>query len=142
LIGPMITTPPQTTVPAGKVNFIAYRRDLVFGVPDKVSIRVMARIARTTSFNDGRPVTSNMDTAWVIRGKSYDFGVSPLPENQEMVTIHPDSDEFMLPAGRYALVFKDLAYDFSVDGEITDPAQCLERVEALNGNVYSECSKH
>jgi hypothetical protein len=142
LIGPMITIPTQTTVPQSKVSFVVYRRDLAMSVPDKVSIRVMARIARAMSFSDGKPVTMNVDAAWVVRGKSYNFGVSPLAENQEMVVIRPESDDFILPAGRYALVFKDLAYDFSVDGEVTDPAQCLERVEALNGNVYSECVNH
>ena len=36
----------------------------------------------------------------------------------------------MLPAGRYALVIKGQAYDFTVAGPITDAAQCLERVDA------------
>jgi hypothetical protein len=41
--------------------------------------------------------------------------------------------------GRYALVVKGQAYDFTVAGEITETAQCLERTEAANGTFYSEC---
>jgi hypothetical protein len=36
-------------------------------------------------------------------------------------------------------VIKGLAYDFSVAGQISDPLQCLERVEAANGAFYSAC---
>jgi len=46
-----------------------------------------------------------------------------------------------LAPGRYALVLKGLAYDFSVAGPITDPRQCLERLVATNGQFYSECQK-
>lgn len=43
------------------------------------------------------------------------------------------------PAGRYSLVLKGQAFDFTVSGPITDPAHCLERTEAANGAYYSEC---
>jgi hypothetical protein len=36
-------------------------------------------------------------------------------------------------------VLKGQAYDFTVDGQITDPAHCMERTEAANGSFYSEC---
>jgi len=36
---------------------------------------------------------------------------------------------------------KDQPYDFTVAGEITDAAQCLERTDAMNGSFYSECQK-
>jgi len=55
--------------------------------------------------------------------------------------IRPESSDFVLAPGRYAMVIKDLAYDFTVAGESTDPAHCLERTEAANGNFYSECHK-
>jgi hypothetical protein len=141
-IGPAITMPTQTVLPDGKVAFIVYRRDLMFGAPDKVSVRVMARIARAITFNAGKPGTTDVNATWAVRGKSYELGVSPVEENQEMVIVRPESEDFMLPAGRYALVLKGLAYDFSVDGEVTDPWHCLERVEAVNGNVYSDCRNH
>jgi len=46
-----------------------------------------------------------------------------------------------LPPGRYVLVLKGQAYDFSVAGLVTDPRQCLERLAATNGQFYSECRK-
>jgi len=39
------------------------------------------------------------------------------------------------------LVLKGVGYDFTVDGATTDIAHCLERTEALNAPVYSECRK-
>jgi hypothetical protein len=48
----------------------------------------------------------------------------------------PDSE---LSAGRYALVVRGQAFDFTVDGRVTDKAQCLERLAAANGVFYSEC---
>jgi hypothetical protein len=139
LIGPVLTAPTQTTLPDGNVAFVLYRRDLIFDVPDKIYIRVIARVARSMTFNAGKPITTNVDSAWVIRGKSYEYAVSPIEENQEMIIVRPETAGFVLPSGRYALVFKGAAYDFSIDGEVTDPLQCIERVEALNGSVYSEC---
>ena len=139
LIGPMITAPSQITLKDGNVTFIVYRRDLMFGVPDKVSVRVLARVAHSMTFNGGKPVTNNVENAWVVRGKSYELSVSPIEQSQEMIAVRPESAGFVLPAGRYAIVFKGLAYDFSIGGEITEPAQCIERVEAANGIVYMEC---
>ena len=57
--------------------------------------------------------------------------VAPVADNPEMIVIRPD-DNLALPAGRYALILKGVAYDFTVDGPLTDPAHCLERTEALN----------
>jgi hypothetical protein len=139
LIGPMITAPSQTTLKDGNVTFIVYRRDLMFDMPNKVSVRVLARVAHSMTFNGGKPVTNNVENAWVVRGKSYELSVSPIEQSQEMIAVRPESAGFVLPAGRYAIVFKGLAYDFSIGGEITEPAQCIERVEAANGIVYMEC---
>jgi hypothetical protein len=56
-----------------------------------------------------------------------------------MVVVRPQDPDFALPSGRYVLVFGGLAYDFTVDGPITDPAQCLESFEAVNGPIFTEC---
>jgi hypothetical protein len=56
-----------------------------------------------------------------------------------MVIIRPENPTFSFPAGRYVLVLKGSAYDFSVAGPITDTAQCLERTDAMNMPIYSEC---
>ena len=38
----------------------------------------------------------------------------------------------------HGLVFKNQAHDFTIAGEITEPAQ---RIAAVNGTFYSECKK-
>ena len=53
-----------------------------------------------------------------------------------MLVIRSDS---VLPAGRYVLILKRQAYDFAIAGPVTDPNQCLERIEAANGVFYSPC---
>jgi hypothetical protein len=58
-----------------------------------------------------------------------------------MLVITPESEDFVFPAGRYGLVVKGQAYDFTIAGPITEPAQCLEGIKAENGTFYSECSR-
>jgi hypothetical protein len=67
--------------------------------------------------------------------------VAPVPDNPEMILIRPDPPDLVFPAGRYALVIKNVAYDFTLDGPLTDTAHCLERTDALSGPVYTECRK-
>ena len=81
----------------------------------------------------------NIEDSWTIRNVSYDFRVAPVSENSEMLLIRPENPDFVFPAGRYGLVIKGQAYDFTVAGPITETAQCLEGVEASNGTFYSEC---
>ncbi|MGF6309565.1 hypothetical protein ABIB82_003837 [Bradyrhizobium sp. i1.8.4] len=42
---------------------------------------------------------------------------------------------------RYALILKAQAYDFTVEGAVTDKRHCLQRLAAANGVFYSECEK-
>jgi hypothetical protein len=67
--------------------------------------------------------------------------VRPIPGNPEMLLVQSEKTDFALPAGRYILVLREQAYDFTVAGEVTDPSQCLERTDAMNGSFYSECKK-
>jgi hypothetical protein len=60
-------------------------------------------------------------------------------DNPEMIVIEPENSNFSFPAGRYAMVLQGTAYDFSVAGPVTDMAQCLERTDAVDVPVYSEC---
>ncbi len=60
-------------------------------------------------------------------------------QSAETIAIKPHESASMLPPGRYGLVIKGLAYDFSVSGAITATAECLERTEAANSTFYSEC---
>jgi hypothetical protein len=132
----------RTTVADGKVRFIIFRRDLVGSAPDRVDIRVVARVARILTFDaKGKPTLSSVSDAWNIRNVSYEFRVRPIAGNPEMLLVQPEKADFVLPAGRYVLVLRDQGYDFTVAGEVTDLAQCLERTDAANGSFYSECLK-
>jgi hypothetical protein len=138
LISPEIREPSRITLPDGKVSFVVFRRELANGAPEKVAVRVVAKIAREMTFTDGKASTSNVENLWRIRNNAFDFRVSPFGDNRDLIVIKPDAD-FVFPAGRYALVLNGQGYDFSVAGPITSPLQCLERIETLNGAIYSEC---
>ena len=134
-----IATPSPTTLPDGRVQFVAYRRDFKNNAPDRVTVRVVARVMQNLTFDKGKAATANVEGSWAVRGKSYQMRVAPMGDNPEMIVIEPDNSDFVFPAGRYAMVLQGTAYDFSVAGPITDMAQCLERTEALDVPIYSEC---
>jgi len=139
-ISAMISTPPAVMLPDGQVEFVAFRRDLAANAPDQATVRIVARVKRSLSFDAaGKPRTSEVDGAWAVRSNSYAMKIAPVNGNPEMILIRPENPKFSFPAGRYALMLKGLAYDFSVEGPITDMAQCLERTDALNAPVFSEC---
>ena len=137
----VITKTSRTILPDGRVSFVAYRRDFAASAPERVSVRVIAKIARAMNFGSvGKAQVSGVDDTWIMRNISFLFRVAPVPSNPEMLALEPES-ETALPAGRYGLVINGIAYDFAVAGEVTDPAQCLERVAAANGTFYSPCGK-
>jgi hypothetical protein len=136
----VISAPSVTTIRAGKIMFVLFRRDLLFSAPDRISVRVVARIARELKFSGNKAATiTKTDREWAIRDKSYEFRVAPLSDHPEMLLVRPENSDFVLPPGRYALVIKGLGYDFTVTGRVTDRAQCLERSETVGGTIYSEC---
>jgi hypothetical protein len=135
-----VDQPSRTTLPDGRARFIVFRRDLVGNAPDRIEIRVVARVARAISFDaKGRPNISSVSDGWNIRNVSHEFRVRPIAGNPEMLLVQSDKPDFVLPAGRYVLVLKDQGYDFTVAGKVVEPAQCLERTDAANGAFYSEC---
>jgi hypothetical protein len=135
-----VKTPSRTALPDGRARFIIYRRDAASSAPERVSVRVIAKVLRAMTFNTaGQASTTTVQDTWTIRNISYDFRVAPLGEGSEMLMITPESEDFVFPAGRYGLVIKGQAYDFTIAGPITEPAQCLEGVKAENGTFYSEC---
>jgi len=139
-ISAMFSTPSRVTISEKKLQFVIFRRDLVSSAPTEVFVRVVARVAREMKFNGaGSPTTTEIDGEWAIRSKSYVFRVAPVGDSPEMIVLRPADSQQSLSPGRYALVFAGKGYDFTIDGEVTDAAQCLERSNVVGGLVYSEC---
>jgi hypothetical protein len=137
-----VSEPSRTTLSDGKARFILFRRDLAGNAPERMDVRVVARVVRVMTFDaKGKPGYSPVSDAWNIRNISYEFRVRPIAGNPEMLLVQSDKPDFELAAGRYVLVLKDQGYDFTVAGKVTDLAQCLERTDAANGAFYSECQK-
>jgi hypothetical protein len=136
-----IVKPSHTVISDSKLAFIVYRRDLTTSAPEKVPVRIAARIARSMTFDtNGKPVTvaPPVDT-WLVREQGYDLRVSPTRESSEMVMLLPESDEFAFPPGRYELLLGAQFYDFVIAGTITDPAHCVEGVATARGPAFYEC---
>lgn len=133
----------KTRLPSGRVQFIAFRRDLVGNVPDRVAVRVIARIMRPPSARRGDGAPTDAAAAadgWVIRNLSHEMKVGPVEGRPAMIVMRPADADLSLPAGRYALVLKGAAYDFTVDGQVTDLAQCVTRGDAVDAPVYAPCT--
>jgi hypothetical protein len=139
-ISAIFSTPSESTLPDGHLQFIAFRRDLANSAPDRVMVRVVARVMRALTFDAaGHAKLVDVESSWAVRSNKYEMQVAPVNGNPEMILIRPQNSSFTVPAGRYALVLQGSAYDFTVAGTITNTAQCLERTDALNMPVYTEC---
>ena len=139
-ISAMIPTPSSTALADGRLQFVGFRRDLASRAPDRVQVRIVARVMHALTFDPaGKARKVGVEKSWAVRGNSYELKVAPVNGSGEMIVIRPEDPEFVFPSGRYALLLNGEAYDFSVDGPITDTAQCLERTDALNAPVYTEC---
>ncbi len=141
-ISSLITTNSRATLPDGHLTFIVYRRDSATTAADRAEVRLIAKIEREASFDkEGKQVVTGVDDNWVMRNISIPYRTAPKKDNPDMYEIRSEDPDLPLAPGRYALVLKGLAYDFSVAGTVTDPRQCLERLVATNGRFYSECKK-
>jgi hypothetical protein len=142
-ISPVISTQSRVHLPQGKLEFVAFRRDLANITPDRAMLRVIAQVVRALTFDaGGKATTVNLHDVWVVRGNGYQIRMAPVADNPEMLLIHSDPADFVLPPGRYALVLKGAGFDFTVDGSPADAAHCLERTDALVAPIYSECPTH
>jgi hypothetical protein len=113
---------------------------LMSAAPDKVSVRVVARVIRDLKFTGrGPPTITLVVDQWAVRSKTYELKVAPLVDNPEMIVLRSENAKFSLPPGRYALVLKGQGYDFNVDGQRMDTDHCLERTNAVGETIYSEC---
>jgi hypothetical protein len=138
-ISAALTMPSRTILSSGRPKFIVFRRDLASGIADRTEVRIIAKVAREFSPNavGKKPV----EDAWVIRNISFPFRSSPVDGNPELIELHSEDSELELTPGRYALVLKTQAYDFSVEGEVADPSKCIERIVSSGGTFYSNCKK-
>ncbi|WFU30357.1 hypothetical protein QA635_27685 [Bradyrhizobium brasilense] len=140
-ISAAITRPSETTLPDGHLRFIVFRREGAGGASDPIDVRLIAHVSQQTTFDaTGKPVVSPGDDSWVIRNISIPFRAAPLKDDPQMFEILPRDDAPLAP-GRYALILKAQAYDFTVEGAVTDKRHCLQRLAAANGVFYSECEK-
>jgi len=133
-----IKNPSTVTISDHKPAFILFRRDLLNNAPQKVILRVVARMARETKIVNGKPVVTKIEGAWRIRDVSHELKISPIPGQREMVMARLD-EGVSLPAGRFALVVNRLGYDFTIDGPAQAPESCLEGFEAATGTVFTQC---
>lgn len=141
-ISAAITTPSRTILPNGHVRFVVYRRNSASSAADHAEVRVIAKVVRAVSFDDaGKAVVAAANDNWVIRNISIPYRTSPSKEDPDMYEVQSEDPDQALPPGRYALILRGQSYDFTVDGTVTDPRQCLERLAATNGQFYSECKK-
>jgi hypothetical protein len=141
-ISGMFSKPSEIHIPAGPLQFVIFRRDLMNNAPDHVELRIVARVERALSFSSGgKAEFANVKDGWIVRGNSYRLKVSPVSESPEMIVLRSENPQSVLPSGRYALVIKNIAYDLTIDGKHSDNAHCLERTEALGAPVYTECRK-
>jgi hypothetical protein len=131
----------RALLPNGHPKFIVFRRDVVSSISDRAEVRIVAKIAREFSAEIVGKKPADGEDAWVMRNIAFPFRSSPVNDNPEMHELHSEDPALELTPGRYALVLKNQAYDFSVEGEIVDARQCIERIIASNGTYYSDCKK-
>lgn len=141
-ISAAITKPSEAVLPDGHLGFIVFRREGASGTSDPIEVRIVARVKQATTFDAaGKPVVSSGDDSWVIRNISLPYRAAPLKEDPQMFEVQARDADAPLPPGRYVLVLKSQAYDFTIEGAVTDKRQCLQRLAAANGVFYSECDK-
>ena len=138
-IGPVIKSEAKTRIPAGQIEFIVHRRELIANTPDRAVLRVISKIHGAVSYEGGKANRVAIDNEWAVRNKTYDLAVYPVPNDQQKIMLRPANPDTILPAGRYALVLKDQTFDLEIYGGKPDPDQCLERFQSANGVVYVAC---
>jgi len=140
-ISAAILHPSDTALPDGRVKFVVFRSGVDNGAADPIEVRLIARVKQGTSFDAaGKPVVSLEEDNWVIRNIAIPYRAAPIKDEPRMYEIEPRDAELELSPGRYALVIKGQAFDFTVNGTVTDKRHCLERIAAANGIFYSECA--
>ena len=136
-----LKAPSQTVLPNGHPKFIVFRRDAASSAAERAEVRIIAKVAREFSADAAGKKLDDSDPTWVIRNVSAPFRSSPIPDNPEMYELHSEDPALELTPGRYALIIRGQAYDFTVPGAIVDPRHCIERVVLTSGTLYTDCKK-
>lgn len=136
-----LKVPSQTVLPNGHPKFIVFRRDAAINAADRAEVRIVAKVTREFSADAAGKKPDDNDATWVIRNVTFSFRSAPLPDNPEMYELHSEDPALELTPGRYALILKGQAYDFTVEGKAVDPRQCIERVILTSGTFYTDCKK-
>lgn len=134
-----ISKPAPAPLANGHLSFVVYHRELATSVPETASVRIVAKVMQATAFAGGKPKSTAIEDTWAVRGGAVDLRIAPVPTNNEMIVVRAADPNFTLSPGRYVLMFKNQAYDFSVAGTVSDTAQCLDRADLQDRSVYSEC---
>ena len=130
--------PSGTTISDSKPSFILFRRDFANSAPEKITLRVIARMARETKIVGGKAKTANIEGTWRIRNISRELKISPIADQREMVIARLGDDVSLAP-GRYALVLDRTGYDFTIAGPSQSAAFCLEEFETVDGSTFTQC---
>lgn len=138
-ISSTISRPASVPVANGRLSFVVYHRELATSVPETASVRIVAKVMQATAFAGGKPKPVTVEDTWAVRGGAIDLRIAPVAGNPEMIVVRPADPNFTLSPGRYVLMFRNQAYDFSVAGTVSETAQCLERADMPDGSVFSEC---
>ena len=134
-----ISKPAPAPAANGRLSFVVYHRELATSVPETASVRIVAKVMQATAFAGGKPRPVAVEDTWAVRGGAIDLRIAPVAGNPEMIVVRPADPNFTLSPGRYVLMFRNQAYDFSVAGTVSETAQCLERADTPDGSVFSEC---
>jgi hypothetical protein len=114
--GTIVSQSETKRLPDGRLQFIVFRADIAKNAPEKVVVRPVAKIARTS---EGAGDDKSAE-AWSVGETSYQMNVGPVDGNPAMIVIRPPVASFSFPVGRYVLVVKSTAYDFTVASPIAE----------------------
>jgi hypothetical protein len=112
----IISTTSKSKLPNGRIRFVVFKRELVNNAPEKLVVRALAE-AGTSPLSRGAETTatSGAGDPPAFRNISYEMKVAPVDGNPAMIVVRSANPDFSFPAGRYALILRNLAYDFAVD---------------------------
>jgi hypothetical protein len=127
----------------GRIQFIAFKRDLANNAPEKVKVNGIMAAVEMGDTASARPQDGTAGGASEpsnIRRISYDLRVAPVEGNAAMIIMRAPEAGFLFPAGDYVLTLKGIGYKFSV-AETSRPAPpCALRGNGPGDSLNKLCS--